>query len=164
MMQLLWLADPTITNITSWCVMYSRHWNGGSYATNQEIPCSYGTKSQCHVHNCFLSQSNRASTSHILFLKMRFSLISLFWKKKKIKVCLWDLLAVCVSLYPPVSLLNAWSNIYEPRYVYHGTWAHLNGTLHKSLPSGCVSVCVSPYRCYATTRWTRSLCNEYTQQ
>jgi hypothetical protein len=29
------------------------------------------------------------------------------------------------------------------RYVYHGTWAHLNGVLHKSLPSVCVSVCVA---------------------
>jgi hypothetical protein len=27
--------------------------------------------------------------------------------------------------------------------VYHGIGAHLNGVLHKSLPSACVSVCVS---------------------
>jgi hypothetical protein len=29
-------------------------------------------------------------------------------------------------------------------YVYHGTWAQLNGVLHKPFPSVCVSVCVSP--------------------
>jgi hypothetical protein len=34
--------------------------------------------------------------------------------------------------------LNAWTNLYELRYVYHGTWAHLNGVLHKYLPSVCV--------------------------
>jgi hypothetical protein len=27
--------------------------------------------------------------------------------------------------------------------VYHGNWAHLNGILHKSLPSVCVSICIS---------------------
>jgi hypothetical protein len=26
--------------------------------------------------------------------------------------------------------LNAWTNLYEIWYVYHGTWAHLNGVLH----------------------------------
>jgi hypothetical protein len=40
--------------------------------------------------------------------------------------------------------LNAWTNLYETWYAYHGTWAHLNGVLHKSLPSVCVSVCVFP--------------------
>jgi hypothetical protein len=28
-------------------------------------------------------------------------------------------------------------------FVYHGIWAHLNGVLHKSLSSVCVSICVS---------------------
>jgi hypothetical protein len=28
--------------------------------------------------------------------------------------------------------LNAWTNFCETWYVYHGTWAHLNGVLHKS--------------------------------
>jgi hypothetical protein len=36
--------------------------------------------------------------------------------------------------------LNAWTNLYEIWYVYHGTWAHLNGVLHKSLPSVCLYV------------------------
>jgi hypothetical protein len=40
--------------------------------------------------------------------------------------------------------LNAWTNLYETRHVYHATWARLNGVLHKSLPSVCVSVFVSP--------------------
>jgi hypothetical protein len=43
-----------------------------------------------------------------------------------------------------------------------GIWAPLKDVLHKSLPSVCVSVCVLPYRCYATSRWKRSSGNEYT--
>jgi hypothetical protein len=61
------------------------------------------------------------------------------------KVGLYDLHPVCVSVYPPYKLLNAWTNLYEIWNVrlYHDTWAHLSGVLHKSLPSVCVSVCVS---------------------
>jgi hypothetical protein len=39
--------------------------------------------------------------------------------------------------------LNAWTNLYETRYVYHDTWSHLNGVLHKFLPLVSVSLCVS---------------------
>jgi hypothetical protein len=39
--------------------------------------------------------------------------------------------------------LNAWTKLYKTWYVYHGTWAHLNCVLHKSLPPVCVSGCVS---------------------
>jgi hypothetical protein len=49
---------------------------------------------------------------------------------------------VCLCI-PPYQLLNAWTNLYETRYVYHGNWAHFNGVLRKSLPSVSVSVCVS---------------------
>jgi hypothetical protein len=49
-------------------------------------------------------------------------------------------LDVCVS---PSQLLIAWASLYETWYVHHDTWAHLNGVLHKSLPSVCVSLCVS---------------------
>jgi hypothetical protein len=38
--------------------------------------------------------------------------------------------------------LNAWTNLYNNCYLYHSTWVHLNGLLHKSLPSVCASVCV----------------------
>jgi hypothetical protein len=48
-----------------------------------------------------------------------------------------------MSLNLPCQLLNAWTNLYETWHVYHGNWAHLGGVLHKSLPSVCVSVCVS---------------------
>jgi hypothetical protein len=55
--------------------------------------------------------------------------------------------SLCICKPPPHQLLNAWTNLFETRYVrvgiYHGTWAHLNGILHKSLPSVCVSVYVS---------------------
>jgi hypothetical protein len=40
--------------------------------------------------------------------------------------------------------MNSWTNPHETWYVFHGTWAHLNGVLHKSLPSVCVSVRASP--------------------
>jgi hypothetical protein len=47
----------------------------------------------------------------------------------------------------PCCLSNAWTNLYETScvcvYIYHGTWAHLDDVLHKSLTSVCVSVCVS---------------------
>jgi hypothetical protein len=43
----------------------------------------------------------------------------------------------------PYQLSNAWTNLYETWYEYHGNWAHLNSVLHKSLPLVCVSVCVS---------------------
>jgi hypothetical protein len=50
------------------------------------------------------------------------------------------MLSVCVS---PIYFLNAWTTLYESWYIlYHGTWAHLNGVLHKTLPSVCVPVCV----------------------
>jgi hypothetical protein len=44
-------------------------------------------------------------------------------------------LCVCVS---PYELLNARPSLYENWRVYHGTWAHLNGALHGSLPSLCL--------------------------
>jgi hypothetical protein len=53
------------------------------------------------------------------------------------KIGLCDHPAACVSVYPPI---NFWMP--DTWYVYHDTWAHLNGVLHKSLPSVCVSVCV----------------------
>jgi hypothetical protein len=50
-------------------------------------------------------------------------------------------LSVCLCI-PPYHLLNAWTNLYETWYAYHGTLAHLNGVLPKSIPTICVSVCV----------------------
>jgi hypothetical protein len=50
---------------------------------------------------------------------------------------------VCVSPLSDFECLNQslWNLVCT---VFHGTWAHLNGVLHKSLPSVCVSVFVSP--------------------
>jgi hypothetical protein len=73
-----------------------------------------------------------------------FSLLSLFWKYKNTPMrspCM------CVCIPPPHQLLYGWTSLYEAWYVYHGTWAHLNGAIHKSLPSVCVSICIFPYRC-----------------
>jgi hypothetical protein len=53
-----------------------------------------------------------------------------------------SMLSVCLLIFP-YYILNAWTNLYRTWYAYQGTWAHLNGVLHKSLPSVCVSVCVS---------------------
>jgi hypothetical protein len=78
---------------------------------------------------------------HCLISCIIFSPLSLFWKK--IEVRFWDHLAVYVS--PPYQLLNASTNLYEIWYiVYQGTWVHLNGVLHKFLPSVCVPVCITP--------------------
>jgi hypothetical protein len=44
------------------------------------------------------------------------------------------MLSVCLYVYPPHQVLNSWTNLYKTWYAYHGTWAHLNGILHKSLP------------------------------
>jgi hypothetical protein len=48
-----------------------------------------------------------------------------------------------VSVYPPLSAFQCLSQ-YLRNFIYHGTWAHLSALFHKSLPSVCVSVCVSP--------------------
>jgi hypothetical protein len=67
--------------------------------------------------------------------------------------CACAFVCMCVSVYPHYWLLKAWTNLYETWYVYHGSWAHLNGLIKKSLPSVFVSVCVSPYCCYVTARF-----------
>jgi hypothetical protein len=51
--------------------------------------------------------------------------------------------SLCVCVYPPYQILNAWTNIYETWNVYHCTWTHLTVELHKSLPTICKSTCVS---------------------
>jgi hypothetical protein len=63
------------------------------------------------------------------------SLLSLFWKENESRL----MRSLCCHQF-----LNAWANLYEIWYVYHGTWAHLNCILHKSLTSVCTSVCVYP--------------------
>jgi hypothetical protein len=62
--------------------------------------------------------------------------------EKKVGLC--DYHAVCVCVYPPYKLLNGWTTLYETWYVYHGTWAHINGVVHKSLPSVCVPIGYPP--------------------
>jgi hypothetical protein len=49
---------------------------------------------------------------------------------------------LCICL-PLLWILNTWTNFYVTWYVHHGTSVHLNGVLNKSLPSVCVTVCVS---------------------
>jgi hypothetical protein len=65
---------------------------------------------------------------------------------EKIKVGLWDHhpACVCVFVYPPPhQILEGSTNRYLTWYVYHGTYAHLDGVFHKSLPSICVTcMCV----------------------
>jgi hypothetical protein len=62
-------------------------------------------------------------------------------------------IALCVYI-SPLSTSECLNQSYETWYVYHGTWAHLNGVLHKS-PSVSVFACVS--RLVARER------NEYTR-
>jgi hypothetical protein len=66
-----------------------------------------------------------------------FSPLSLFWKYKNRLMRLPCCLCVCVS---PLLTSECLNQSYETRYVYHGIWAHLNGVLHKCLPSVWVSV------------------------
>jgi hypothetical protein len=68
-----------------------------------------------------------------------FSLLSLFWKNKSMLMRSSCCACLCVSL---LSNLNAWTNLYETWYAYHGTWAHLNGILHKS-PFVCMFILLS---------------------
>jgi hypothetical protein len=49
---------------------------------------------------------------------------------------------VCVSICLSSKLLNGWINLYETWYVYHGTWAHLDGIVHKPFHQ---SVCLHVY-------------------
>jgi hypothetical protein len=35
--------------------------------------------------------------------------------------------------------------IFMQMYLYHDNWPHLNGILHESLPSVCMSVCFPPF-------------------
>jgi hypothetical protein len=62
---------------------------------------------------------------------------------EKMWVVWCDLHPVCVSVNPLLLTFNAWTNLHETWYVYHGTSVHLNCVLLKSLPSACVSVCLS---------------------
>jgi hypothetical protein len=62
---------------------------------------------------------------------------------KKIKVRLYDLHPVYVSVYPFCQVLNVWTNLYKTWNLYHRIWAHFNGVFYKYLPSVRVSICVS---------------------
>jgi hypothetical protein len=44
----------------------------------------------------------------------------------------------------PRQLLNAWTNLSETWYVYHGIWAYFNGVLQKSIQSVCVCMFIPP--------------------
>jgi hypothetical protein len=92
---------------------------------------------------CWLTSATSVALLRTTRSPFIFSLLSLLWKNKSrlMRSPCW------VSVYPSYQLLNGWTNLYETWYVYHGTWVHLNGVLHKSLPSVCVSICVFPYRC-----------------
>jgi hypothetical protein len=64
--------------------------------------------------------------------KMGWCPLSLFWRNKSRLMASPSCLCVWVS---PYQLRIVQTNLYEIWYIYHGTWAHLNGILHKSLPS-----------------------------
>jgi hypothetical protein len=54
---------------------------------------------------------------------------------KEIKVGLWDHLAVCVCLCITPSTFERLTQSDETWYAFHGNWVHLNGIVHKPLPS-----------------------------
>jgi hypothetical protein len=52
----------------------------------------------------------------------------------KNRVGFWDNGVVCVCVHPlPDQLLNAWTNLYETWYVYHGTWVNLNALIKQEV-------------------------------
>jgi hypothetical protein len=75
-------------------------------------------------------------------VRLSLSFLTHFPCFEKMKVGLCDLHAVCLWIPPPLTF--EWQNqsLWNMVHIY-GTWAYLNGVLHKSLPSVCVSVCVS---------------------
>jgi hypothetical protein len=89
------------------------------------------------ITNCFLLHIHL----NILYLEMTLcfiSLLSLYWKNEsrpmRSPCCLW---------IPPILLIfECLKQSYETWYACHGTCAHLNGVLHKSLPSICM--CITP--------------------
>jgi hypothetical protein len=70
-----------------------------------------------------------------------FPFLSYFPYFEKINISLCDHHAICVFLLLTSECLK--KKLCEIWYVYHDTWTHLNGILHKSLPSIFASVCVS---------------------
>jgi hypothetical protein len=86
---------------------------------------------------CLYRLSNRLMINFVsVFIFSFICKPTFFILKKKMEIGLWDHLAVCVSM-------NTWTYIYETWYAYHGSWAHLNGILHKSLSSVSKSIYVS---------------------
>jgi hypothetical protein len=59
----------------------------------------------------------------------------------KIKIGLCNHHFLCVVMYSPRPLLNAWIILCETWYVFHDTWPHLICVLHKSISSVFVYMC-----------------------
>jgi hypothetical protein len=78
-------------------------------------------------------------------------------------LCVFVFVYLCVCVFPLLTFewLNQ-SKLYETWYAYHGTWAHLNGVFHKSLPSVYVSVWV-PLLLLGNGSVKRYHSNEYTR-
>jgi hypothetical protein len=107
-------------------------WYSEPYSVSCSLTFVYWLMLLAWLNNCLCDGRNLSI----------FSLLSSFWKNKS-RLCHHH--TVCVSQHVCIhpQLLNAWTNLYETSYADHGTWAYLNGVLHKSLPSACVSICVS---------------------
>jgi hypothetical protein len=90
---------------------------------------------QCWQFGCMQS-----SPSHHTFTDPLLTYFPYFEKNKS--RTMRSLCCPCLCIPPSKQHLNPWTNIYETWYVYHSTWAHLRGLLHK-FPSACVSVYVS---------------------
>jgi hypothetical protein len=83
----------------------------------------------------------RATNTHAL-LSMRLVLPGTSCLAYFPEVVSCDIHPVCVSVYHPLQLLNAWTGVYETWYACHGNWVNINGVLNKFLPSVFLSVCV----------------------
>jgi hypothetical protein len=75
------------------------------------------------------------SCSFIILLFFSFLACFPYFEKKNRSRLMQSPCNLCVYV-SPLSTFENW-------YVYHGSWAHLNGVLHKSLPSVCVCISLS---------------------
>jgi hypothetical protein len=134
-------------------------WNSNKYFVRRNFTVLFALNTQygAQTFSCFLFTYGFGRCIYFwvilwAMLQIRYFLVY-FPYFKKIKVCLCDLR---VSLNPTYLHLNVWTNLYETWYVYNGHWAHLNGVLHKSLPSVCITLLGNDLVDMLPRQWTHA--------
>jgi hypothetical protein len=66
------------------------------------------------------------------------------YKVRKVpKIYCWFFQTPSCLCFPLSSFERLTQSLWKLVCIYHGNWAHLSGVLHKSLPSVCMSLCIS---------------------